>query len=42
MMAWLRNPWGRPRFLPLVTGLYIFWSVVPVVMSNFPTARVAR
>jgi spermidine/putrescine transport system permease protein len=33
MMAWLRNPWGRPRFLPLVTGLYIFWSVVPVVIA---------
>ena len=32
-MAWLRNPWGRPRFLPLVTALYIFWSVVPVVIA---------
>ena len=29
MLAWLRNPWGRPRFLPLVAGLYILWSVVP-------------
>ncbi len=32
-MAWLRNPWGRPRFLPLVTALYIFWSVIPVVIA---------
>jgi spermidine/putrescine transport system permease protein len=32
-MAWLRNPWGRPRFLPLVTAIYIFWSVVPVVIA---------
>ena len=32
-MAWLRNPWGRPRFLPLVTALYIFWSIVPVVIA---------
>ena len=32
-MAWLRNPWGRPRFLPLVAALYIFWSVVPVVIA---------
>jgi spermidine/putrescine transport system permease protein len=32
-MAWLRNPWGRPRFLPLVAALYIIWSVVPVVIA---------
>jgi spermidine/putrescine transport system permease protein len=30
MMAWLRNPWGRPRFLPLITIAYIVWSIVPV------------
>ncbi|HEY7196697.1 MAG TPA: ABC transporter permease subunit [Gaiellaceae bacterium] len=29
-MRFLRNPWGRPRFLPLVTGLYILWSILPV------------
>jgi spermidine/putrescine transport system permease protein len=29
----LRNPWGRPRFLPLVTGLYILWSIVPVAIA---------
>jgi spermidine/putrescine transport system permease protein len=28
--AWLRNPWGRPRFLPIVTFVYILWSIVPV------------
>jgi spermidine/putrescine transport system permease protein len=33
VMTWLRNPWGRPRFLPLVAALYIFWSVVPVVVA---------
>jgi spermidine/putrescine transport system permease protein len=33
VVAWLRNPWGRPRFLPLVAALYIFWSVVPVVIA---------
>jgi spermidine/putrescine transport system permease protein len=32
-MAWLRNPWGRPRFLPLIAVLYIIWSVVPVVIA---------
>ena len=29
-MAWLRNPWGRPRFLPIVVGLYLIWSLIPV------------
>jgi len=33
MLTWLRNPWGRPRFLPLVAGLYILWSVVPVAIA---------
>ncbi len=32
-MSWLRNPWGRPRFLGLVTGVYIIWSVVPVLLA---------
>jgi spermidine/putrescine transport system permease protein len=29
-MSWLRNPWGRPRWLVVVTALYIAWSIVPV------------
>ena len=24
------NPWGRPRFLVLITVVYIVWSIVPV------------
>ncbi|HXY80362.1 MAG TPA: ABC transporter permease [Gaiellaceae bacterium] len=32
-MSWLRNPWGRPRWLAVVTALYIVWSVVPVVLA---------
>jgi spermidine/putrescine transport system permease protein len=32
-MSWLRNPWGRPRALVLVTALYILWSIVPVVVA---------
>ena len=32
-VSWLRNPWGRPRFLPIIVGLYIFSSVVPVVIA---------
>ena len=33
MKSWLRNPWGRPRFLPIVTGLYILWSIMPVTVA---------
>src|SRR5690242_16387006 len=33
MMTWLRNPWGRPRGLALVTGLYIAWSILPVAIA---------
>ncbi len=32
-MNWLRNPWGRPRFLPLVTALYVAWSILPVAVA---------
>jgi len=31
-MNWLRNPWGQPRFLALITALYIAWSIVPVAI----------
>ena len=31
--TWLRNPWGKARFLPLVAAIYIVWSVVPVVIA---------
>lgn len=33
MRTWLRNPWGRPRVLVLVTGLYIAWSILPVAIA---------
>jgi spermidine/putrescine transport system permease protein len=32
-VTWLRNPWGRPRFLGVVTALYILWSIVPVAIA---------
>ena len=32
-MTWLRNPWGRPRFLVLVTAVYILWSLIPVALA---------
>ncbi|HEY3614179.1 MAG TPA: ABC transporter permease [Gaiellales bacterium] len=33
VIAWLRNPWGKARFLPLITLIYIIWSVVPVIIA---------
>jgi spermidine/putrescine transport system permease protein len=29
----LGNPWGKPRFLPLVTALYVLWSIIPVAIA---------
>jgi spermidine/putrescine transport system permease protein len=31
--GWVTNPWGRPRFLVLVTWGYILWSIVPVLIA---------
>lgn len=31
--GWLGNPWGRPRFLPAITWLYMVWSIVPVLIA---------
>jgi spermidine/putrescine transport system permease protein len=33
MIAWLRNPWGRPRFLPVIVGVYLIWTVLPVLIA---------
>jgi spermidine/putrescine transport system permease protein len=33
VIAWLRNPWGRPRGLVLVTALYVAWSILPVSIA---------
>jgi spermidine/putrescine transport system permease protein len=30
---WLANPWGRPRFLAIITWLYIVWSLLPVLLA---------
>lgn len=30
---WLANPWGRPRFLLLVTLVYMAWAIVPVLIA---------
>ena len=31
--GWFRNPWGKPRFLRVVTWAYIVWSIVPVLIA---------
>jgi spermidine/putrescine transport system permease protein len=31
--GWLRNPWGKPRFLVAITWGYIVWSIVPVLIA---------
>lgn len=33
MRRWWSNPWGKPRFLPVFTWLYIVWSLVPVLIA---------
>ena len=33
LRARLSNPWGRPRFLAITTWVYIFWSLVPVLLA---------
>jgi spermidine/putrescine transport system permease protein len=40
--SFLRNPWGKPRFLPLMTALYVLWSIIPVaiaIMFSFNAGR---
>lgn len=40
--GWFTNPWGRPRFLPLIAWLYLAWSIVPVLIAiqfSFNTTR---
>jgi spermidine/putrescine transport system permease protein len=33
MLTFLRNPWGRPRALVLITAVYIAWSILPVLVA---------
>ena len=33
LVARLRNPWGRPRFLVATTWLYMLWALVPVAVA---------
>ena len=29
----LDNPWGRPRFLALITFFYMMWSILPILLA---------
>lgn len=31
--GWIINPWGKPRFLPIVTWGYMLWAIVPVIIA---------
>jgi spermidine/putrescine transport system permease protein len=33
LRGWLANPWGRPRFLVLITWGYMVWAIVPVLIA---------
>jgi spermidine/putrescine transport system permease protein len=31
--VWLANPWGKPRFLWVITAVYLVWSIVPILIA---------
>ncbi len=33
LATWIRNPWGKPRFLAAATWLYMAWALVPVAAA---------
>ena len=33
MGGWVRNPWGKPRVLSVVTWAFVIWSLAPVVIA---------
>jgi spermidine/putrescine transport system permease protein len=33
LRGWVRNPWGRPRFLVVFTWAYMLWALVPVLIA---------
>ena len=33
LRGWISNPWGKPRFLVVVTWGYILWSIAPVIIA---------
>ena len=33
LASFFRNPWGRPRWLAVITTIYIVWSIIPVSIA---------
>jgi len=33
LRGWISNPWGKPRFLVLITWGYVLWSIAPVLIA---------
>jgi spermidine/putrescine transport system permease protein len=33
LRGWISNPWGKPRFLVVITWGYIVWSIAPVIVA---------
>jgi spermidine/putrescine transport system permease protein len=33
LRGWFSNPWGTPRWLPVVAWGYVLWSLVPVLVA---------
>jgi spermidine/putrescine transport system permease protein len=33
LSGWVINPWGKPRFLVLITWGYMLWAIVPVIIA---------
>jgi spermidine/putrescine transport system permease protein len=31
--TWFANPWGKPRFLAVLTWGFVIWSIVPVIIA---------
>jgi spermidine/putrescine transport system permease protein len=31
--GWVANPWGRPRFLAVITWVYMLWALLPVLIA---------
>jgi spermidine/putrescine transport system permease protein len=33
VFRWSRNPWGRPRFLVVLTLAYMAWAILPILLA---------
>jgi len=33
VITWLKNPWGKPRWLKVITFAYLAWAILPVTIA---------